>query len=105
MIDFIIKYWLEFLFTIMTSTIIYMFNEYKGLKQGLIALLRNEIVRIYEKYVMLGYCPSYMKENVNAIYTNYHALGGNGYATSMINELYKLPNELKEDDRIEQNTK
>ena len=30
----------------------------------MIALLRNEIIRIYDKQEKLGYCPSYMKENL-----------------------------------------
>lgn len=96
MIDIIIKYWLEILLTTITSGIIYVFKEYIGLKNGLKALLRNEIVRIYETYSRLGYCPSYMKENVNEIYINYHKLKGNGMATSMINAINELPNELKE---------
>ncbi len=97
MIDSIIKYWLELLFTIITSCTIYIFKEYKSLKKGLTALLRNEIVRIYEQYIQLGYCPNYMKENLNEIYRNYHNLGENGFATNMVDELFKLPNKLKED--------
>jgi len=97
MIEIIIKYWLEILLTTITSGIIYVFKEYIGLKNGLKALLRNEIVRIYENYTKLGYCPSYMKENVNEIYINYHKLRGNGMATSMINAINELPNELKEE--------
>lgn len=93
MLDFILKYWIEILFTTLTSCTIYVFKQYSGLKNGLKALLRNEIVRIYETYSKLGYCPSYMKENANEIYLNYHKLKGNGLATSMINEIYKLPNE------------
>ena len=93
MIEFLWKYWLEILFTLVTSGVACMLKEYIGLKNGLKALLRNEIVRIYETYSKLGYCPSYMKENASEIYANYHKLGGNGYATSLINELYKLPNE------------
>ena len=96
MIEIIIKYWLEILLTAITSGIIYVFKEYIGLKNGLKALLRNEIVRIYETYSRLGYCPSYMKENANEIYINYHKLKGNGMATSMINAVNELPNELKE---------
>jgi len=96
MIEIIIKYWLEILLTSITSGIIYVFKEYIGLKNGLKALLRNEIVRIYETYSRLGYCPSYMKENANEIYINYHKLKGNGMATSMINTINELPNELKE---------
>lgn len=62
------------------------------------SLLRNEIVRIYEAYISVGYCPSYMKENLNEIYLSYHKLNGNGMATSMVNELYKLPSKKGEKD-------
>lgn len=96
MLDFIIKYWMELLFTIITSSTIYIFKEHKGLKSGLKALLRNEIIRIYENYSILGYCPNYMKENVNEIYNNYKLLGGNGYASNIIDKIYDLPNELRE---------
>ena len=96
MLDFIIKYWVEIVLTSITTGVVYVFKEYIGLKNGLKALLRNEIVRIYETYSKLGYCPSYMKENANEIYLNYHKLKGNGMATSMIYEIYKLPTERKE---------
>lgn len=91
--DFITKYWIEFLLTSLTTGFIYMFKQYIGLKTGMIALLRNEIVRIYESYITLGYCPSYMKENVNNMYESYHKLGGNGMVTTMVKDLFKLPNE------------
>jgi len=95
MLDIILKYWIEILLTTITSGVIYVFKQYIGLKEGLKALLRNEVVRIYETYSRLGYCPSYMKENVNEIYINYHNLKGNGMATSMINAINELPNELR----------
>ncbi len=93
MVDFITKYWIEFLLTSLITGFIYVFKQYIGLKTGMIALLRNEIVRIYESYISLGYCPSYMKENVNKMYESYHKLGGNGMVTTMVNDLFKLPNE------------
>lgn len=49
------------------------------------ALLRNEIVRIYDKQETLGCCPSYMKENIKEMYENCHKLGGN---TCGLNILY-----------------
>lgn len=91
MLDFIIKYWLEILFTVVTSGFVYIFKQYVSLKNGMRILLWNEIVRIYETYTNLGYCPSYMKENVNKMYECYHTFKGNGMATSMIEEIYKLP--------------
>ena len=95
MLEFIIKYWIEILLTSVTTGSIYVIKEYIGLKNGMKSLLRNEIIRIYENYICLGFCPSYMKENVNEMYVNYHKLKGNGMATTMVNELFKLPNELK----------
>lgn len=99
MIDFIIRYWVEILLTAITSWILYIFKQYIGLKNGMKALLRNEIIRIYDNQEKLGYCPSYMKENVKEMYENYHKLGGNGMVTKMINKLYELPN-VKEADRV-----
>lgn len=95
MVDFIIKYWIEVLLSSLITGIIYVFKQYIGLKNGMIALLKSEIIRIYENYIMLGYCPSYMKENLNDMYISYHKLGGNGMITSIVNEIFKLPNELK----------
>ena len=76
MIDFILKYWLEILFTIISSSVAYMLKGYMSLKNGLKALLKNEIIRIYEKYMELGYCPNYMKDNISEIYKNYQHFEG-----------------------------
>ena len=95
--EFIIKYWLEIILTTITSGIFYAFRQYGGVKNGMIALLRNEIVRIYEKYTKLGYCPSYMKENIKEMYDNYHRLGGNGMVSTMVDKLYQLPNKIKKE--------
>ena len=85
---FIIKYWLEVLLTSIMTFFLYIFKQYFGLKNGMKSLLRNEIVRIYEKYIIVGYCPSYMKENLNEIYLSYHKLGGNCMATAIVEEIF-----------------
>ena len=96
MISFLLKYWIEVIMTFITSFLILIINQYIALKKGMRALLKNEIIRVYEIYIKLGYCPSFIKENVKQIYESYHKLKGNGMGTSMVNEIYKLPNELKE---------
>lgn len=96
--EFIINYWLEVLFTLMCGGIGYIFKQYIGLKHGVVSLLKSEILRISEKYFELGYCPSYMKENVKEMYESYHRLGGNGMVTVVVDSLYKLPNFGKEID-------
>lgn len=92
MMDVISKYFIEILLTSTTSGIIYIFKQYISLKNGMKSLLRNEIIRIYDKQEEIGYCPSYMKENVKEMYENYHKLGGNGLVTKMVSKLYELPN-------------
>ena len=103
MIEFILKYWLEILFTIITSSVAYILKGYMSLKNGLKSLLKNEIIRIYETYMKLGYCPNYMKDNISEIYNNYKNLDGDGYATKMVEELYRLPSEVKGVEEIEEN--
>lgn len=95
MIELIQNYWLQLFLTGIKSFFCYIFGQYIELKNGMKALLRNEIVRIYETYTRIGYCPSYMKENLNEIYLSYHKLKGNGMATSMVDEIYKLPNKME----------
>ena len=46
--EFVLNYWVEFLFTTITTLLIYMFKQYVGLKSGIKALLNNEIIKIYE---------------------------------------------------------
>lgn len=92
--ELVLNYWLEFLFTTITGLLLYMFKQYVGFKNGIKALLSNEIIRICELYTELGYCPSYIKENIEEIYNSYHKLGGDGMITAMVKKLYELPNLL-----------
>ncbi|HHV10420.1 MAG TPA: hypothetical protein GXX75_09115 [Clostridiales bacterium] len=100
MMDFIAKYWLEALFTLILSgigvTVKMMFTQFKALKLGMQAILRNGIIEQYHKYMDKKYIPIYALENVTAMYSQYHALGGNGTITHLYEELLELPNR-KED--------
>ena len=88
MLQIILKYWVEILLTAITSGTIYVFKQYAGLRNGLEALLKNEIVKIYETYSKLGCCPSYMKENANEIYVNYNKLKKNdNFPNNFINSI------------------
>lgn len=92
-INIITSYWLEFLLTTITTGIIYIIKQYISLKAGIKTLLRIQIMHTYDIYAKRGYCPGYMKENITEVYTSYQKLNGNGMATTMVEELYKLPNE------------
>lgn len=69
---------------------------FKALKDGLLSLLRAEIIRSHEKYTKREYCPIYAEDAITKAYNAYHALGGNGTITKLYNELMELPNEPQE---------
>lgn len=70
--------------------------ENRATAEGIEALLRNEIIRLHNNYMDKGYCPIYGKENIKRMYEPYHKLGGNDVATRLVEEILKLPTELKE---------
>lgn len=100
MIEFVIKYWMEFLFGLIISgmgvigKILYSQHlKNKAIGKGVEALLRNGIVQSFNKWSVLGYCPIYARENALRMYEPYHKLGGNDVATDLIEDLKRLPTE------------
>lgn len=100
--EWVIRYWLQALFGAiiaalvsvckrMTKRINKQAADQKALKDGTQALLRSEIIRLYERYTSQGWMPLYARENVLAMYTAYHALGGNGAVTQLMEELKTFP--------------
>lgn len=73
-------------------------DDQKALRDGTLALLRSELIRVYDKYVLRGHIPIYAMENVLALYSAYHALGGNGTITKLIDELKELPSKCGGED-------
>jgi hypothetical protein len=100
MIEFITKYWIEVLFggitTVLSGGGLYIFRQFKALKLGVQAILRDRIIDQYNKYMDRDYIPIYAMENVTAMYKEYHALGGNGTITELYKQLLELPHR-KED--------
>lgn len=102
MIEFIIKYWLEFIFGIVT---VYIINRYKKIKKGqevqeeknkaiengVQALLRNELIRRYREYESKGEITIIDKENMEHMFEEYKNLGGNGTVKAMYEEILNLP--------------
>lgn len=100
MLTFILNYWLEFAFTtiiaILSGVVRYMYVSFRAMKLGMQAILRNDIIDVYNKCVSRepkAYIKLYEISNVEAMYTQYHALGGNGTVTNLYNDLMELPTE------------
>ena len=100
--EFIIKYWLEFLFGIISAFIISSFkklkqkqeeqeNKNKAIENGVQALLRNELIRRYREYESKGEMSILDKENIEHMFKEYENLGGNGTVKQMYDELLELP--------------
>ena len=95
MIDFISDHW--HLLTAFTGILVYMYRQIVATRRGIRALLRADLIRLYNKYHDdLGYCPLYVKQALEEEYKEYHTLKGNGVGTNMYNALMALPTEPPE---------
>jgi hypothetical protein len=100
--DWILEYWIEALFALVIAGIATAykgvkarFREQDAIKLGIQVLLRDRIVQCYNHYQEKEYCPIYALENINALYAQYHALGGNGTITELVDRLRSMPTEIK----------
>lgn len=107
MLEFIARYWLEALFGLMMTglTIGYKKLSKRVKKQdavglGVQALLRDRIIQAYNHYREKGFCPIYGLDNINRMFEQYKALGGNGTVKSLVDELTAMPR--SEDDMKEE---
>lgn len=64
-----------------------------AIKNGVLSVLRMEIIRSHDRCVKKGYCPIYEREALDRAYESYHNLGGNGAMTTIYNETMELPSE------------
>lgn len=68
----------------------------KALENGMLSLLRAEIIRQHDKYTDRQCCPIYAKDALEKAYAAYHLLGGNGTITKLYNDTMALPEEQKQ---------
>lgn len=71
-------------------------NDRDANSRGTMLLLRVQLIEYHDKYMRLGEIPSYAYQNFIEMYDAYHALGGNGMATKMKNEIEELNLKKKE---------
>ena len=82
------------IFTFLAGVIAYLYRQIVATRKGIRALLRADLIRLYNKYHdELGYCPVYVKQSLEDEYQQYHALHGNGVGTNLYNALMALPTE------------
>lgn len=57
---------------------------------GTMLLLRVQLIEYHDKYMALGFIPSYAYENFCEMYEAYHKLNGNGMIEKMKEEIEEL---------------
>lgn len=96
--DFILKYWLEFLFGLAVAGLSFGFKhllkkmkEYELLKEGLVAILHDRLYQSGMYFLEKGEITTSQLRNIEHLYKAYHKLGGNGTGT----EIYERVQELE----------
>ena len=100
--DWIAKYWIEWLFGLLIATLTVIVKrisvrlkqeqaENKALRDGMRSLLRAQIEQNCERVLCDKWCGPRMRDTINDLYASYHALGGNGTITSLVEQAMRLP--------------
>lgn len=70
------------------------FAQIKGIKLGVKALLRAQMIGDYNKFMEKGYAPIYAKQNFQNCWEQYHAIKGpNGVMDDIHDKFLRLPTE------------
>lgn len=92
MIEFFRENWQ--ILTFVCTCMAYLFKQILATRRGIRALLRADLIRLYNKYHDdLGYCQIYVKQSLEDEYKQYHALKGNGVGTQLYEAIMALPTE------------
>ena len=98
----ITRYWVEWLFGLLIAGLTYVVRtlakrvhqqqaENEALRNGMRSLLRAQIVEDCERCQADGWCGDGKRSTISDLYTSYHALGGNGPITDMVEQTRALP--------------
>ena len=99
--DVIVNYWLQWLCGLgaagLAAAVRRLWKRQKqadrrqqATERGIRALLRDRIVQAYYHHSERGWITLHGLENVEALYREYHALGGNGPVTKLVEDLREL---------------
>lgn len=89
---------------VLVTALKYLYNRIRdndrkteSVQLGVQALLRNQMIIEYNKYLEKGYVPIYAKENFENMWTQYHNLGANGVMDEIHETVKHAPTQPKED--------
>ena len=68
-----------------------LFAQIKGVRLGVQALLRAQMIADYNKWSDRGYAPIYVRQNFENCWKQYHSLGANGVMDDIHVKFLQLP--------------
>lgn len=75
-------------------------EDWRLLKKGIQALLKNDLKVRYDYWLDREYAPEDAREDLEAEYQIYHSLGKNGVMDDRRKRFLRLPTELSEDKEV-----
>ncbi len=101
-ISYIQAHWVQWVFAIISGALTLAYRSIsarlkeeqkknEAIAAGVQSLLRESIVNNYNRYCDKGCVPIYAKENIEAIFQAYSALGGNHTAKNLYEKLMSMP--------------
>lgn len=98
--EWVKEYWIKALFGgvisgfgVLVAWLKKKFKRQVYLELGIQALLKNDIRQAYKECANKEYCSLDDMEIIQDMYESYHALGGNGSITRLMEKLKKMPTE------------
>ena len=74
-----------------STLILWVWNQVKGVRKGVQALLRAQMINDYNKWSERGFAPIYARQNFENCWEQYHSLGVNGVMDDLHNKFLELP--------------
>lgn len=71
----------------------WLWRQIKGVRLGVQALLRAQMIDDYNRWEDRGYAPIYARQNFENCWAQYHRLGANGVMDDLHRKFLELPTE------------
>ena len=83
--------WILSFIGVLCTALGYIFTHIRALQRGVQALLRAQMIDLYNHYISKGYAPLYARESFENLWVQYEHLGKNGVMTDIRAKFLALP--------------